>query len=150
MTVSTQLTDATFDANFKIRLLRKHDPDEKAAVVAIVNRCYRTADNWTNESALVRGMRIHLDSLEASLRTFEILVVVQSADQKVVACVKTGVTYETMGKRMAEPAGYLGLFGVLPEYQSRGIGSRLMEAAEKFCASKGVARMVRYIPFSIA
>lgn len=142
MPISSQYNQAIFDDTFEIRPIRMHAPAEKAAVVSLINRCYRGPDNWTNESALVKGLRVDIEALEASLRTFAILVVEHRRREEVIACVRTGITYKTMGKTLAEPAGYLGLFGVLPEFQSRGVGSRLMKAAESYCASKGVSRMV--------
>ena len=50
-----------------------------------------------------------------------------------------------MGKTLAEPAGYLGLFRLFPEFQDRGVSLRLMNAAKSFFSSKGVCRLVNLL-----
>lgn len=140
ISVPEKLND--FEKKFNIRPIRKGDVLEKEAVVALVNRCYRSSENWCNESKIVQGVRISMSGLEESLRNSEVLIVEDQSTEKVVACVKTGVTNETVVGPMPEPTGYIGMFAVSPDYQSRGLGTHLMTAAERFCENKGMMKMV--------
>lgn len=128
---------------FCVRPIRKDNVLEEEAVVALVNRCYRSSENWTNESKIVEGWRITLPQLKEALQEYEILVLEDRDTKKIIACLKTGVTNETVVGPMSEPTGYIGMFAVSPEYQSQGLGSYLISVAEKNCKDKGISKMVR-------
>lgn len=127
-----------------IRALETTNREEKARIVEIVGLCYRGKGNWTNESRLVRGDRINLEKLEAEILDSTLLVatVTKGNRDEVIGCIKTGIVQKTVVGPLEEPAGYIGLFAVHPEFGSRGIGNRLMQEAEDLCRDRGASRMV--------
>lgn len=141
MTIQESNKLTCIQEKFNVRPIRKENVAEKQAIVALVNRCYRSSENWTNESKIVSGLRITMESLQEALQQSEILVVEDRCTGALVACIKTGVTNETVVGPLPECTGYMGMFAVSPEYQSQGIGSYLMNAAERFCEEKGMTKM---------
>lgn len=132
----------TLDENFCVRPIQKDNVVEEKAVVALVNRCYRSSENWTNESKIAEGLRITLPQLKEALQEYAVLVLENRNTGNIIACLKTGITSETVVGPMSEPTGYIGMFAVSPEYQSQGLGSHLMSVAEKYCKDKGISKMV--------
>lgn len=127
---------------FTIRPIQSERELEVDAVVAMVNRCYRSTENWTNENAILEGVRICRDSLKYNAKQFDIFVVEDPESKAIVGCIKTGLTQDTVVAKLPESVGCIGLFAVSPDFQSRGLGSRIMRFAENFCREKGARRMV--------
>ncbi|PXF47185.1 Streptothricin acetyltransferase [Gracilariopsis chorda] len=126
---------------FTIRPIQSERELEVDAVVAMVNRCYRSTENWTNENAILEGVRICRDSLKYNAKQFDIFVVEDPESKAIVGCIKTGLTQDTVVAKLPESVGCIGLFAVSPDFQSRGLGSRIMRFAENFCREKGARRM---------
>lgn len=95
--------------------------DDAEALTALINAAFRKA-----ESFFVDGDRVTPDFVRASLKKGTFLVIEEG--RKLSGCVYV----EINGDR-----AYLGLLSVDPENQRSGIGSKLMNAAENFCANAG-------------
>lgn len=128
-----------------IRALNVHDAVERKAVVDLVNECYRGNKNWTNESHLVSGDRLTDKELCKEVQDMTMLVAVLmrgNEEEAIIGCIKTGIVHKTVVGALDVPAGYIGTFAVKPAYGSKGLGTRLLNAAEAFCRSQGATRMV--------
>lgn len=126
---------------------------ELAAVVDLVNTCYRGGRSWTDESAIVDGLRVTSDRLRCYVSEAHILVAVGPADPAVgaggvgsppvvVGVVKTGWTEATVVGPLDAPAYYLGMLAVAPAWQSRGLGGALADQVEAAAADAGAPRVV--------
>ncbi|MEP6835381.1 MAG: GNAT family N-acetyltransferase [Gemmatimonas sp.] len=100
--------------------------DDGSHLVTVINRAY------VAESSIVRGERIDLSNvvqrIVASNTWF--LVIEQNTDhsaRQIVAC----VCLDCDGHR-----GHIGLLSVDPDHQGRGLGAKLLRAAELLCAEK--------------
>ena len=102
-------------------LIRVADIDDAEAVSGMINAAFRKA-----ESFLIDRDRIDLPTVQELLRTGTFLVAEEN--KVVVGCVHV----EMRGDR-----SYLGLLSVDPEGQKAGVGSKLMTAAENYCAKAG-------------
>jgi N-acetylglutamate synthase-like GNAT family acetyltransferase len=91
------------------------------AVSRVINTAFRKA-----ESFLVDHDRIDLQTVQELFRTGMFLVAEEN--KVVVGCVHV----EMRGDR-----SYLGLLSVNPDGQKAGVGSKLMTAAEDYCAKAG-------------
>jgi N-acetylglutamate synthase-like GNAT family acetyltransferase len=91
------------------------------AVSRVINTAFRKA-----ESFLVDHDRIDLQTVQELFRTGTFLVAEEN--KVVVGCVHV----EMRGDR-----SYLGLLSVNPDGQKAGVGSKLMTAAEDYCAKAG-------------
>jgi N-acetylglutamate synthase-like GNAT family acetyltransferase len=102
-------------------LIRVADPEDAQAISGVINAAFRKA-----ESFLIDRDRIDLPTVQELLRTGAFLV----AEEKkvVVGCVHV----EMRGDR-----SYLGLLSVNPDGQNAGVGTKLMTAAEDYCAKAG-------------
>lgn len=126
-----------------IRLIDADNEDEKVKVVKMVNQCYRSHRGWTTEVGLVQGDRLTMQNLEDQIRRYSFFL----ADHDsfgVIGCIKTGIVNSTVIGPLSQPAGYAGVLAVLPEFQGKRIGSRLLSFAESFCRGKGAQRMVSF------
>ncbi len=129
----------------KIRELNAESSKERAAVIDAVNECYRGNKNWTNESAIVRGQRINPQKLANDLKHMTVLVAVVAAGEqteRIIGCVQTGIVSKTIVGPLSNPAGYIGMFAVHPDNGGKGVGNKLLNAAEDFCFARGAAEMV--------
>jgi predicted N-acetyltransferase YhbS len=95
-------------------------PDD-AAIMAVINAAFRKA-----ESFLIDRDRVDLETVHELLRKGEFLLA--EDDGIVIGCVYV----EMRGDR-----SYLGLLSVDPQRQRGGLGSKLMTAAEEYCAAAG-------------
>lgn len=130
-------------SNLHVRPIQRDNLHEQAAVVNLVNRCYRSRENWTNEADIVSGLRVTTDSLRNDLHNLEMFIIEDKTNGAPVGCIKTGLVTETVMGPLNNPAGYLGTFAIAPEIQSQGHGRELLQVAENYCRSKGAKRMVR-------
>lgn len=101
--------------------LRVAETQDAEAIVAVINVAFRKAEGF-----FIDGDRIDLQTVQKMLQTGSFLV----ADEGGPLC---GCVY-------VEPRGdrtYLGLLSVDPQRQRSGLGSKLMDAAEAYCAKAG-------------
>ncbi len=102
-------------------LVRVANSGDAEAVSRVINAAFRKA-----ESFLVDRDRIDLKTVQDLFRTGMFLVAVEN--EVIVGCVHV----EMRGER-----SYLGLLSVNPDGQKSGVGSKLMTAAEDYCAKAG-------------
>jgi GNAT superfamily N-acetyltransferase len=102
----------------QIRLAQVQDAE---AITCVINAAFGQA-----ESFLIDSDRIDLETVQELLRTGSFLV----ADE--LGCLCGCVYVEPRGDR-----AYLGLLSVDPQRQKSGLGSKLMQAAEAYCAKAG-------------
>ena len=101
--------------------LRVAEIRDAEAIVSVINAAFRKA-----ESFLIDGDRIDLETVRGLLKKGAFLV---AGDlNSLCGCVYV----ELRGDR-----SYLGLLSVDPERQKSGLGSKLMDAAEDYCAKAG-------------
>ena len=125
-----------------IRPLDVSDPTELHAVVTLVNNAYRTHVNWTHEADIITGDRITLASLREQCTQWQHLVAEHTLRNVIVGVIQVGSTDHTVVGPLNESCGYFGMLAVHGEFQSCGIGSRLLNSAEKFCRDQGMRFMV--------
>jgi len=102
-------------------LIRVADPGDAESVGRVINAAFRKAEGF-----LVDHDRIDLQSVKALFGTGTFLIA--EDNEGVVGCVHV----EMRGER-----SYLGLLSVNPDGQQCGVGSKLMAAAEDYCARAG-------------
>ena len=102
-------------------LVRVANPRDAEAVSGVINAAFRKAEGF-----LVDRDRIDLKTVQDLFRTGTFLVAEEN--EVVVGCVHV----EMRGER-----SYLGLLSVNPAGQKSGVGSKLMTAAEDYCAKAG-------------
>ncbi len=100
------------------------------ALVALVNSAYRgdtSRAGWTTEADLLGGQRVDLDGVQAAIARGATdggtVMLVHEDEAGVAACVELAPE----GTRC-----YLGMLTVRPMAQARGLGKRLLAAAERF------------------
>lgn len=101
--------------------LRVAKSPDAEAIATLINSAFRVA-----ESFLIDRDRINLESVQSLLETGRFLVADDGGG--LAGCVYV--------ERRGEGA-YLGLLSVDPQRQKVGLGSKLMKAAEDYCASTG-------------
>jgi predicted N-acetyltransferase YhbS len=102
-------------------LVRVTNPGDAEAVSGVINAAFRKAEGF-----LIDRDRIDLKTVQDLFRTGTFLVAEENG--VVVGCVHV----EMRGER-----SYLGLLSVNPDGQKSGVGSKLMTAAEDYCAKAG-------------
>jgi N-acetylglutamate synthase-like GNAT family acetyltransferase len=102
-------------------LIRVADHGDAQAITAVINAAFRKAEGF-----LLDRDRIDMPTVQALLSTGTFLVAEEN--DAVMGCVHV----EFRGER-----SYLGLLSVNPDGQKSGVGSRLMKAAEDYCAGAG-------------
>jgi len=102
-------------------LVRVANPRDAEAVSGVINAAFRKAEGF-----LIDRDRIDLKTVQDLFRTGTFLVAEEN--EVVVGCVHV----EMRGER-----SYLGLLSVNPDGQKSGVGSKLMTAAEDYCANAG-------------
>lgn len=102
-------------------LVRVANPGDAVAVSGVINAAFRKAEGF-----LIDRDRIDLKTVQDLFRTGTFLVAEENG--VVVGCVHV----EMRGER-----SYLGLLSVHPDSQKSGVGSKLMTAAEDYCAKAG-------------
>lgn len=117
--------------------LRTASAADAVAIAGLVNRAYRPAagrGGWTHESGLVSGMRTSPDQIRAALARPHSVILVVGSTAGIVACVHV------------EQAGVdasIGMLAVAPALQGRGLGDRMLAAAERHATRVfGVAKLL--------
>ena len=103
------------------------------ALVELVQAAYRAEGGWTTEAHLVDGHRTDASEVQSMLADPAVLLLVAEAAGQVIGCCYTRRDAPGEGPARAE----LGLFAVHPSAQSRGLGSRLLEAQAERLAENG-------------
>ena len=110
------------------------DPNISAAsikdidkLMSLVNSAYRgesAKKGWTHEADLIQGeMRIDEKSLEKMIMDPNATILKYEEDDQIIGCVYLEKKNTSL---------YLGLLTVAPDVQAKGIGKKLLKAAEKY------------------
>ena len=121
-------------------LIRRAIGAELPAVVDLVNSAYRgeaAQKGWTSEAGFLAGQRTDLASLKAELESHDARQVLTLREERggplIGCCLLDRVDDETL---------YLGMLSVSPDAQNKGVGKRLVAAAETYARETG-AKYVR-------
>jgi N-acetylglutamate synthase-like GNAT family acetyltransferase len=114
------------DKEFQVRQATERDVP---ALVTLVNSAYRgdsSRAGWTTEADLLGGIRVDVERLEESIRPDDHVVLIHESDDGIAGCVHLEKTGD---------ACYLGMLTTRPTLQSRGIGRKMIEAAEAWATN---------------
>lgn len=121
--------------------LRQATTADIAALEALLNRCYRNAEGWTNEAELIGGIRTTQAELKRVIEANEQFLFVYpetatgrryaSETGNLLACICVQGQAATATSEQANRA-YIGMFAVHPKLQGQGIGDVVLNAAETF------------------
>ncbi|MDD2699773.1 MAG: GNAT family N-acetyltransferase [Sideroxydans sp.] len=117
--------------------MRRAEAADVDAIVVLVNSAYRgdsSRAGWTTEADILGGQRTD---------TEEIARLIAEAGSEFMLCVRDG---EIVGSvhllRQDADTAYLGMLVTRPGLQGQGLGSRLMDEAERFLKNKwGITRL---------
>lgn len=105
--------------------VRRAQTDDAAALMLVINAAFRQAEEF-----FIDEQRIDLEGLGDLLGKGTFLIAERAG--RVLGC----VYIEPRGER-----AYLGLLSVDPQNQQAGLGSRLMEEAERYCRNQACRMM---------
>ncbi len=103
----------------------KLEKDDIKEVVELINKAYRgekTSKSWTTEAHLLGGKRVEEDILEDMLKEENSQIYIAKFKDKIVGSIQA---------KLEDGAIYIGLFAVHPDFQSIGVGKKLLEFAEE-------------------
>lgn len=131
--------------------LRRADESDVPAIHAVVEAAYRGspdgAQGWTSESHLLAGSRTTAAEILANIQDPASVVLVATSrtaepGDGALPGIEPGQVLGTVHLRRAADHGELGMFAVAPRVQSRGVGSRLVRAADDLVGHEwGLPRM---------
>lgn len=107
-------------------------PAHAAAINRLVNSAYRGEESrqgWTTEADLLDGTRIDEAAVLDLIARPGTTVLLYCEDNQILGCVQL----RTEGSKL-----YLGMLSVKPELQAKGIGKKLMAAAEDHARALGL------------
>lgn len=109
-------------------------PADAPALKLLIESAYRgdsARQGWTHEADILDDERIDPSELEAMLADPAVTILTAREGERLVGCV--AVTKKN------QRLGYLGLLCVSPPLQSRGLGRRLLDAAEQHARALGLS-----------
>lgn len=104
---------------------RKATREDAAQIAALVNSAYRgesSKQGWTTEADILGGQRTD---------ETEIAQLIAAPDSIMLLCFQADALIGSVHLERTETGAYLGMFTVKPTLQSRGIGKRFLDAAER-------------------
>jgi len=104
--------------------IARPEPDEIAAIVALVNGAYRGESSrvgWTTEADLLDGQRTDAREISALMTAAESLILTARAEGQLIGC---------MHLEKSASDAMLGMFVISPPWQNRGLGRRMLAHAE--------------------
>ena len=111
---------------------RKATIGDANAIVAIVNAAYRgeaSRKGWTTEADLLAGSRTDFGDVVVLLEAQDSLILLAELAGHDGPAILGSVHLERT-EEDAEIAAFLGMFAINPDYQARGLGKQMMQAAE--------------------
>ena len=123
--------------------LRQAVAEDIEALEQLLNRCYRQAEGWTHEAALVGGIRTTQDELLHIIDDpAHYLFVYPKTDTgqrdgtetgELLGCIAVDIQRsDDTGTTSSHRKAYIGMFAVHPALQGRGVGHQILQAAETF------------------
>ena len=102
-------------------------PADASAITSLLNSAYRgerSRSGWTTEADLIAGETRTVETqVEALIRQPESVFLLLREENRLLGCVNLQVHH---------PRVYFGMFSVQPGEQGRGLGKRLLQAAEEY------------------
>jgi len=101
-----------------------------AALVPVINAAYRgdqSREGWTTEADLIAGDRV---------TAAEVTALIGRSDTVILLCLLDELIVGTVELRRQGFEAYLGMFVVNPRLQTKGIGKKLLAAAEEYVRSQ--------------
>lgn len=99
----------------------------------LLNRCYRFDEGWTNEKALIGGVRTNVNELKSVIDdTQQHLFIYPQTDNGQRDGQEAGEILGCINVAIEDNSAYIGFFAVNPELQGSGVGSAMLEEAENF------------------
>lgn len=98
--------------------------DDIQIVVEVINQAYRSkkkSKSWTTEADLLGGKRVENESFEEILKDENSKIYLAKFQDKIIGTIQAKLENDDI---------YIGLFAVQPDFQSSGIGKKLLEYAE--------------------
>src|SRR6185295_3184738 len=114
--------------------------EDVEAIVQLVESAYRgdsSRAGWTTEADLLDGQRTDREEVSSLTRDDEARLLLAHLAQQLVGCVlvRRGDAHGAPSTHRLAPArervAHIGMFAVRPTLQSRGLGSALLEEAER-------------------
>jgi GNAT superfamily N-acetyltransferase len=99
---------------------------DAAAVVALVESAYRgdsSRAGWTTEADLLDGQRTDLDAVRATIGADDRVVLLGFGSETLLGCCEL--------RRLVGAAAYFGMFAVVPTLQGGGVGTLVLDEAER-------------------
>lgn len=92
-------------------------------IEVLINAAYRTTSTkaWTGEAHLLKGKRVDINMLEEILKEPDTKTYIAKVDNKTVATIQIKKEQDSI---------HIGMFAVDVEFQSAGVGKKLLEFAE--------------------
>ncbi|WP_169392068.1 MULTISPECIES: GNAT family N-acetyltransferase [Psychrobacter] len=113
--------------------LRQAMASDIPALESLLNRCYRQNEGWTNESALIGGIRTTQKELERVISDpNHYLFAFPKTENGTRDGEETGEILGCINVEMGNNDAHIGMFAVNPELQGNGVGNTMLEAAETF------------------
>jgi GNAT superfamily N-acetyltransferase len=103
-------------------------------VAALVNRAYRPAPamgGWTHEASWVRGPRTTVAQVSALLNNGGVILTMADSSGDLIACVHVSI---------ADAATCIGMLAADPALQGHGLGTQMLEVAERYAVEFGMPR----------
>lgn len=120
--------------------IRRAEESDVPAIVSLLNRSYRGEESrqgWTTEADLIGGeVRTDTDDVKRTMKREGSLFLLCRLREETVGC----VNLQQKGDRL-----YLGMFAVSPSLQGRGIGARLLHAAEQHAGECGCRSIFMWV-----
>jgi ribosomal protein S18 acetylase RimI-like enzyme len=110
--------------------LREATAADLAAVERLVNSAFRGESSragWTTEADLLDGQRVDAAGLAQTIAAPDHVILLAERDDELVGCVHLQHRGEDC---------YLGMLTILPTAQGAGLGSRLLDAGERWAAAR--------------
>ena len=131
------------NANKDNVFLRQAEASDIGALEALLNRCYRQTEGWTNEADLVGGIRITQDELASTIANPKhyLFVYPQTTTGErdgeetgeLLGCIGIDMKINAGANQSSyDKSAYIGMFAVHPELQGQGVGNVILQAAETF------------------
>lgn len=127
--------------------LRVADHNDVDNLVTLLNRCYRSNEGWTNEAALIGGIRTTTNEIHHMIDNPAIYLFVfahPNNRHELLGCIS--VDFSPIH---GQPAAYIGTFAVHPMLQGKGIGDVLLSAIETFAIRHAQAKHLTHLSMSI-
>lgn len=136
--------DSNIDKNaVQLRVATQQDVEN---LVTLLNRCYRSDEGWTNEAALIGGIRTTHKEMTALIDNPNVYLFVfenPHDSDDLLGCIS--VDFSPINH---QPAAYIGTFAVHPAVQGRGIGDTMLSAVETFAIRHAHAKKSTHLPLT--